>query len=173
LRTSGDASALTNPARKAIQDFDVKLPIVSARTVHDLISNELESQTAVAKLSSLFAALALLLACVGLYGLMSYSVAGRTREIGVRMALGASRRNLVWLVLREAMTMVVVGIGVGLPLAMAASRGLRSLLFQATAIDPLPLAASTLLLGSVAAFAAWLPARRASKVDPMVALRYE
>ncbi len=173
LRTAGDATGLVNPARKVVQDFDVKLPILSVHTVHELINDEVGSQAAVAKLSSLFAALALLLACVGLYGLMSYSVAGRTREIGVRMALGASRGNLVWLVLREAMTMVVVGIIIGLPLAMAASRGLRSLLFQATAIDPLPLAASTLLLGSVAAFAAWIPARRASKVDPMVALRYE
>jgi ABC-type antimicrobial peptide transport system permease subunit len=104
---------------------------------------------------------------------MSYTVAGRTREIGVRMALGATRGDLLWLVVREAMTMVVIGIGVGLPIAIAASRALRSMVYQVTALDPVPLAASTVLLGAVAALAAWIPARRATRVDPMVALRYE
>jgi ABC-type antimicrobial peptide transport system permease subunit len=126
-----------------------------------------------AKLSTFFAGLALLLACVGLYGVMSYTVAGRTREIGVRMALGARRVDVVRLVLREGLLLVVIGLVVGIPLALASSRLLHSFLFEMKSTDPLSLGAVVLLLGMVAAFAGLIPARRAAKVDPMVALRYE
>ena len=105
--------------------------------------------------------------------MMSYSVAGRTREIGVRMALGATRSKLVWLVLREAMTMVLVGVAIGIPIAIACSRGLRTMLFEVTPVDPLSLLATAVVLSLVASIAAFIPARRATRVDPMVALRYE
>ncbi|MGH9522160.1 MAG: ABC transporter permease [Terriglobales bacterium] len=173
LRTSGSPSALLESARKAVHEFDPNLAVTDANTANELVDTSLMDQIAVADLSGLFAALALLLACIGLYGLMSYSVAGRTREIGVRMALGATRGKLVSLVLREAMTMVIVGVALGIPIAIAASRGLRSMLFEVTPLDPLSLAATAVLLIAVATLAAFIPARRATRVDPMVALRYE
>jgi predicted permease len=173
VRASGNPSALLDSARKTVHDFNSNLWITHLDTANALIDQSLTDQIAVANLSGLFAGLALLLACVGLYGLMSYSVAGRTREIGVRMALGATRSKLIWLVLREAMTMVVVGVLVGVPIAIAASRALHSMLFEVTPVDPLSLALTALVLSLVAAFAAFLPARRATRVDPMVALRYE
>jgi ABC-type antimicrobial peptide transport system permease subunit len=126
-----------------------------------------------AKLSGFFAVLALVLASIGLYGLMSYTVSGRTREIGVRMALGAQRSDVLWLVLGEALILVAVGIGVGVPAALASSRLLASMLFGLRGTDPISLAAVTVTLGCVAALASYIPARRATRVDPMVALRYE
>jgi len=126
-----------------------------------------------AKLSSFFAALALLLACIGLYGVMSYTVAGRTREIGVRMALGAQRMDVMRLVLREAMVLVVLGLAVGIPLSLASTRLLHSYLFELKGTDPATLLIVVLVLGIVASFAAFIPARRAAGVDPNVALRYE
>jgi ABC-type antimicrobial peptide transport system permease subunit len=131
------------------------------------------NQIALARLSVFFAALALLLACVGLYGVMSYTVAGRTREIGVRMALGAARGDVLQLVMREGMLLVTAGLVIGIPLSLASSRLLHNFLFGLKATDPLSLITVILLLGIVAALAAFIPARRAAKVDPMVALRYE
>ena len=173
VRASGEPASLLDTARKVVRDFDPNLPISQSNTANQLIDNSITDQIAIANLSGLFAALALLLACIGLYGLMSYSVAGRTREIGVRMALGATRTQLIWLVLREAMTMVVVGIVLGIPIAIACSRGLRTLLFEVTPMDPLSLLTTAFVLSLVATIAAFIPARRATRVDPMVALRYE
>jgi ABC-type antimicrobial peptide transport system permease subunit len=173
VRASGAPGALLDTARRIVREFDPNLPVSQINTANELVNNSLMDQIAVANLSGLFAGLALLLACVGLYGLMSYSVAGRTREIGVRMALGATRGKLVWLVLREAMTMVVVGVVLGIPIAIAVSRGLRTMLFEVTPADPLSLLATAFVLSLVAAIAAFVPARRATRVDPMVALRYE
>jgi predicted permease len=173
VRASGDPAALMESARKVVRDFDPNLLVTKANTANDLVNQSLMDQIVIAKLSRLFAALALLLAYVGLYGLMSYSVAGRTREIGVRMALGATRGKLVWLVLREAMTMVVAGVALGIPLAIACGRGLHSMLFEVTPVDPLSLLTTAFVLALVAGIAAFVPARRATRVDPMVALRYE
>jgi predicted permease len=173
VRASGVPSALLDSARKTVHDFDPNLWITHLDTANALIDQSLTDQIAIARLSGLFAALALLLACIGLYGLMSYSVAGRTREIGVRMALGARRGNLVWLVLREAMSMVLVGVAVGIPIAVACSRALRTMLFEVTPVDPLSLLTTAVVLILVASLAAFIPARRATKVDPMVALHYE
>lgn len=173
LRASGNPAALMDEVRKVVRDFDPNLQVTTSNTANQLVDQSLMDQIVVADLSGLFAALALLLACIGLYGLMSYSVAGRTREIGVRMALGATRGSLVWLVVREAMTMVVAGVIVGVPVAIGVSRGLHSLLYDVTPVDPISLLATAVTLSGVAALAAWLPARRATKVDPMVALRYE
>lgn len=124
-------------------------------------------------LLSIFAALAMLLAAIGLYGVMSYSVAQRTREIGIRMALGARRRDVLALVVKQGMTLVVLGIAAGILLSLAMTRLISGMLFGITATDPLTFAGVAALLATVAFLANYMPARRASKVDPMVALRYE
>jgi putative ABC transport system permease protein len=156
-----------------IKSVDTHLPISFVRTLDRLVNDSAADQIALAKLSTFFAGLALLLACVGLYGVMSYTVAGRTREIGVRMALGARRLDVVRLVLREGLMLVTAGIVIGIPVSLASSRLLRSFLFEMRSTDPLSLTAVILMLGVVATFASFIPARRAAKVDPMVALRYE
>ncbi len=156
-----------------IKAIDPNLPISFVKTLDNLVDSSAANQIALAKLSAFFAGLALLLACIGLYGVLSYTVSGRTREIGVRMALGARRADVVQLVLREGMLLVAVGLAVGIPLALASSRVLHSFLFGLNSTDPLSLIGVVLLLGTVAAFAGFIPARRASQVDPMVALRYE
>jgi ABC-type antimicrobial peptide transport system permease subunit len=117
--------------------------------------------------------LALLLACIGLYGIMSYAVVRRTNEIGIRMALGAQRGNVLWLVLKETFSLIIIGVTIGLCAALGTTRLISSMLFGLTATDPVTIAVAIFLLVAVAAFAGYLPARRASRVDPMVALRYE
>jgi predicted permease len=169
----GDPKTVLGEVRSQIKAFDPKLPIYSIQTVRRRIENSLSSQIALAKLTAFFAGLALLLACIGLYGLMSYAVASRTREIGVRIALGAQRGDMLRLVLREGMLLVGVGLAIGIPLSLASSRILQSFLFGLKNTDPLSMMTVTLLLGIVAVAAALIPARRATKVDPIIALRYE
>jgi ABC-type antimicrobial peptide transport system permease subunit len=149
------------------------LPISSIKTMDYLVDSTISNEITIAKLSTFFGALALLLACIGLYGVMSYTVAGRTREIGVRMALGAQRGNVLTLVMREAMLLVIIGIAAGIPLAMLSTRLINSMLFGLQNTDPLSLAVVVIVLAAVGALASVIPARRATKVDPMVALRYE
>jgi ABC-type antimicrobial peptide transport system permease subunit len=124
-------------------------------------------------LSSFFGLLALVLACIGLYGVMFYSVVRRTNEIGIRVALGAAQRDMLRLVLQETMILVALGIGIGLPVALASTRLIRNQLFGLEPNDPFTICAATLIMLAVSAFAGYLPARRASRVDPMVALRHE
>jgi predicted permease len=124
-------------------------------------------------LSGFFGLLALLLACIGLYGILSYGVAGRTTEIGIRMALGAERRDVFWLILREALLLVIAGVTMGLPLIFAVARLASTLLFGLTPTDPVSLLLTALLMLAVAMVAGYLPARRATRVDPMEALRHE
>jgi predicted permease len=166
------SAAVTNVISQ-VKAVDANLPISFVKTLDTLVNDTVANQIALAKLSVFFAGLALLLACVGLYGVMSYTVAGRTREIGVRMALGAARSDVMQLILREGMLLVTAGLVIGIPLSLASSSLLHSFLFGLKATDPLSLITVILLLGMVAALAAFIPARRASKVDPMVALRYE
>jgi putative ABC transport system permease protein len=169
----GQASAAVTTIQAQIKATDSNIPIAFVQTLDSRVEASAGNQIALAKLSTFFAGLALLLACVGLYGVMSYTVAGRTREIGVRMALGARRGDVMELVLGEGMLLVAVGLVVGIPLALAGSRVLQGFLFGLKSTDPLSLIAVVLLLGIVAALAGLIPARRAAKVDPMVALRYE
>jgi predicted permease len=169
----GEPSAAVTTIQAEIKATDSNIPISFVQTLDSRVEASAGNQIALAKLSAFFAGLALLLACVGLYGVMSYTVAGRTREIGVRMALGARRGDVMELVLREGMLLVAVGLVVGIPLALAGSRVLQGFLFGLKSTDPLSLISVVLLLGVVAALAGLIPARRAAKVDPMVALRYE
>jgi predicted permease len=173
IRTVGNPSAVADSVRKEIQGLDARVPIYNIRALNELTDNSISEEILVARLSSFFAGLALLLAAIGLYGVLSYSVSGRTREIGVRMALGAQRTTVLWMVLQEAGKLVLLGILVGVPAALAASRLSASMLFGLSSSDPLSMVLVTVLLLAIALLASFIPARRATKVDPMVALRYE
>jgi ABC-type antimicrobial peptide transport system permease subunit len=133
----------------------------------------MSSQILIARLSSFFAALALVLSCIGLYGLLSYSVSARTREIGVRVALGATRSDVLWMILQQALKLVLFGVVVGVPFSLLAGRLMGTMLFGLKSTDPLSMAVVIFILGFVATLAGLIPARRATKVDPMIALRYE
>jgi predicted permease len=173
IRTKGDPTSFATAIRQAITQLDPKLPIYSVTTMQEQVKGTLRQEQLVAQLVSFFGGLALLLAAIGLYGVMAHGVVRRTREIGIRMALGAERRNIVWMVLRETALLVVVGVAVGVPVAIGASRLIASQLFGTSAADPLTLSLAALVLAAVGLLAGFLPARRASKVDPLIALRYE
>ena len=156
-----------------IKSADAHLPVSFVQTLDKLVQSSAQDQIALAKLSTFFGAVALLLACVGLYGVISYTVAGRTREIGVRMALGAKRGDVLQLVLRESMLLVGVGLICGIPIALATARFLHSFLFGLKSTDPISLLLVVVLLSIVAALAGFIPARRASRINPTTALRCE
>jgi ABC-type antimicrobial peptide transport system permease subunit len=137
------------------------------------VDRSIQNEIVIAKLSSVFGMLALLLACVGLYGVTSYAVSGRTREIGVRMALGADRQDVLWMVLSGAMKLIAAGVLIGVPAALVTSRLIQSMLFRLKSFDPLSMLLVIVLLVAVATVAGLVPARRATKVEPMVALRCE
>src|SRR5262245_14916424 len=170
-RASGSAAPIVSTIRREIQAIDKNLVIGDVYTVPQMLDEYLFLERLLSKLSSFFALLALLLACLGLYGVMSYDVARRTHEIGIRMALGARRRDVVGLVLRETMLLVVVGVILGLGAAMGVTRLIANLLYGLKPNDPLTITLAGLLLLTAALLAAYSPARRASRVDPMVALR--
>jgi predicted permease len=173
LRTSSSSSALIPAVRRTVGDVDNNIPIFGVRTQSQRIDELLSQERLIARLGSCFGGLALLLACVGLYGLLSYEVARRTREIGIRMALGAERADVLRGVAGQGLRVTVVGVAAGIAGGVAVTRFLSSLLFGLKATDPLTFAGVSLILIAVALLACYLPARRATKVDPMVALRYE
>jgi predicted permease len=166
-------SGLLDEVRREVASVDRNLPIFRARTLRAQAEQSLLKERLLAMLSSFFGALAVLLVCLGLYGLMAYAIARRTSEIGIRLALGARRSNILWLVLRETLCLTLAGIALGVPLALAAAQYAKSLLFGIDTSDPLTIAVSIAVMIGVAALAGYLPARRALRVDPMVALRYE
>jgi predicted permease len=173
LRTAGDPLALAGSVREIVRQADARMPVSQVRTQQAEIEDSMHQEIMLADLCSGFAMLALAIACVGLYGTMSYTVARRTNEIGIRMALGAGRRNILAMVVRETLLMVAPGVAIGIVAALAATRVISSMLYNLKPGDPLTIAASAAVMMAVALFAGFLPARRASRVDPMEALRYE
>jgi predicted permease len=173
IQTAGKPQDLTEPVRKSFAALDANVPVSRIRTLNELVDSSISKDILVARLSTFFGLLALVLACVGLYGVMSYTVSRRTREIGVRMALGAQRTQVLGMVLNEGLKLVLIGIVVGIPVALLASRVFSSMLFGLSPADPLSMLTVIAVLGSIATLAGLIPARRATKVDPIVALRYE
>jgi putative ABC transport system permease protein len=173
LRTAGDPLALASAVRTVVRQIDPHTSVSNIRTVDDEIGRSLLRERLVATITTLFGGLALILAVVGLYGVLSYGVAQRTRELGIRVAIGATTGSIQWLVLREAAWVLGIGVMVGLGLTWSLGRVVHSLLFGITATDPASTAAAIFVLATAVALGAWLPARRAAQVDPIRALRYE
>jgi predicted permease len=173
LRTEMDPRILVDTLRERMRQFDPNVPLVGLQTVNEQIGNSLRTERLVASLSAVFGGLATLLAAIGVYGVLAYAVTRRTREMGIRMALGATRANVVGIVMREAAIMVISGLVVGVPLALALAELIRSQLFALGPRDPLTLLGAVLVLGLAGGFAGFLPAFRASSVNPTTALRQE
>jgi ABC-type antimicrobial peptide transport system permease subunit len=174
VRTKGDPAAVAGEVRGALGEIDPNLPLRSVITMNELVETRfLNKEKLISQLSGFFALLALSLACIGLYGVMSYNVVRRTNEIGIRMALGAQPGSVLWMVLRESVILLGAGVIIGVPLTLAAMRLIQSQLFGLSSSDPVTIGAAIFAIGLVSALAGYLPARRATKVDPMVALRYE
>lgn len=173
IRSSADPSALVTSVRQVVAEVDPNLPVTNTQTLTDQVSSTLNVQRVAAQLVSFFGLLALVLACVGLYGVIAQSVSRRTNEIGVRVALGARSGQILWMVLRNTLTLLGLGLLIGIPVALGAARFVKSQLYGIGAADPLSFVIAALVLATVAAFAGFLPARRATKVDPIIALRYE
>ncbi len=172
-RTLGEPDQLMASIRAKVREMDANLPIYAMRSMEAQISNSLSTERMIASLSTVFGFVATVLAIIGLYGVMSYSVAQRTREIGIRMALGAEQGKVISMVMREVLTLIAIGVGVGVPAALLLTRVVKSQLYGLEAHDPWTLGLATGLLAMVACAAGYIPALRASRVDPMKALRYE
>ena len=173
VRTAADPAAMMPSLRRAIADINPEIPVVTVETQTSQIERRLAHEKVLAEAYALFGSIALFVAAIGLFGLMSYNVSRRTREIGIRMAMGAEGREVLALVLRESMMLVTIGIVIGVATALAAGRLITSQLFGLEPTDAVTMASAVLLLIGVSAAAGYLPARRAARVDPMIALRYE
>ena len=177
LRTSTDPAPVMRAARERVRQTDARVPITAMRTMKEQIADSLSTERMVSSLSLVFGGLAAVLATIGLYGVMAYAVARRTREIGIRMALGALRRSVLWMVMRQVSLLVAIGLAAGIPAAFALAwlggHWISSMLYGVPASDPVNLVLAGGLMVGAAVLAGYLPARRASRVDPVVALRYE
>jgi ABC-type antimicrobial peptide transport system permease subunit len=173
IRTSIGASAIVPELRTAVKEVAPHMTIVGIKPLATLIDESLLRERIIARLSAMFGALAVLLASIGLYGVLSYSVSRRTNEIGIRMAIGALPKRIVSMVLRETMIVVLAGVALGVPIALAATALVESLLFGLKRNDPITVAAVVALMLGIALAAAAGPARRAARIDPLKALRYE
>ncbi len=173
LRVAGKPQNIEPAVRKALAEVDPNLPVLSVMSFGEHVARNFNQERLIARLAELFGLLALILACVGLYGVTAYAVARRTNEIGLRMALGADRRSVLGLVLRAALTQLGLGLAIGIPAALAGSYLLANQLYGVESYDPIILGLAVVVLAGCAMFAAFVPARRASRIDPIVALRYE
>ena len=173
LRTAGDPLAIANSVREIVRQADARIPITNLMTQERQITRQIGQERTFATLCTCFAILAVLIACVGLYGTMAYNVARRTSEIGIRMALGAERRGVIWMVLREVLVLAGVGLAIGLPAAWSAARFVETFLFGMKARDPLAMLLAPAILLAAAIAAGYGPAWRASRIQPMAALRNE
>jgi ABC-type antimicrobial peptide transport system permease subunit len=173
VRTQGDPGAAAGPIRAAVSAVDASEPISQLRSLSSMVNASLAPRRFVVTMLAIFAALALLLAIIGLYGVTSYSVAQRTQEIGIRMALGARRSEILGMVIRQGMWLTGGGVLVGLAAALALSQLLRSQLFQVSPFDPLTFGLTAVVLIAAELAACSIPAQRATRVDPMEALRHE
>jgi predicted permease len=173
VRTASDPATVSAALRAVVHDTNSAIPEIEIHTMSGLVDDSLQTDHFVAQLSTAFGLLAIILASVGLYGIMAFTVARRTRDIGIRMALGAGRSKIVRQVLSETLVLMLIGIAVGVPVALAGTRLIKSMLFGLGAVDPVAIIAACSILAVIAGLAGYIPARRASQVDPMVALRYE
>jgi predicted permease len=173
VRTAGNPAGAIGVIRDAMRKIDPNLPLMNVATQTETVEKRLQQERVFAQAYALFGALALVLASIGLFGLMSYNVARRTNEIGIRMALGAQRRDVLRLVMGESMALVAIGVGLGLAAALAASRLVVTLVFGLATTDAVTMLTAMTALIAVSALAGYLPARRAARVDPLVALHYE
>jgi len=173
IRTTADPAAMPSTLRREVLGLDEDLPIFNVKTMEDVVAQSIGSRRLSTMLLSVFAGVALLLAAVGIYGVMAYTVTQRTQDIGIRMALGAQAGDVLRMVVGQGMTLALIGIGVGLAGALGLTRVMANLLFGVNATDPITFVVIPLLLAFVAFLACWLPARRAAQVSPIEALRAE
>jgi predicted permease len=173
VRTSGDPAVAASTIRAAVKQMAGNLPPLDIQTMNQRISRSLTTDRTITELAGVFGPLAMILVCIGLYGVMSYAVTGRTGEIGIRMALGAQRKSVVWLILRESLLLIVIGVAIGLPAIFGAGHWIASLLFGVKPADIAALSLAAAILFGAGTLACYIPARRAMRVEPTVALRYE
>lgn len=173
LRAKGDPRSVLAAARRLVHEMEPKAPVTNLKTLETQMDESLVTERMIASLCTAFTVLAVLLAMLGLYGVMAYMVTQRSREIGIRVALGALSRNVVWLVMREVVVLVAVGIAVAMPIVLALARLVKSELYGIEPTDPISIAGSVLLLSGIAILAGFVPARRAASADPLQILRYE
>ena len=173
VRTQGSPRAVAGGIRQAVRAIDPRMDVSGLRTMDDVVDEQLLQERTIAQLAGFFSLSALVLAGLGLYGILSHNVVRRTREIGIRMALGAKAGDVLSVIVREGMALTLIGCGIGIALALALTRFVASLLYGVTPIDPTTFGGVTLVLMAAALLACYLPARRAARIDPMVALRYE
>ena len=173
VRTAGEPSSFSSAIRDAVKQAAASLPPVTIDSMDQRLADSLVTDRMIAELSGAFGVVAVILVCIGLYGIVAYATSGRTNEIGIRIALGAQPSGILWLVLRESLLLVLIGAAIGVPLVFAAGKWISSLLFGLQPADALTLASAIALMVVVGVFASYIPARRAMRVDPMVALTHE
>jgi ABC-type antimicrobial peptide transport system permease subunit len=173
LRVTGEAKALAGDIRGVVRSIEPRAQVTGLSTLTDVVDGTLRNERTLAQFGAMFGGVALTLTALGVYGVLAFSVVQRTREIGVRIALGASKADVLALVIRQGLALVVIGGMIGVIVALGLNRFVSRLLYGVSAADPLTLAATLGVLSAVALLACWFPARRAAKVDPMIALRCE